>query len=536
MLMRFATTHRSTRLIIEHIMRARIGFAAALLAGIVLPVAACGDKDTPAAATQAESASAPQAADAADDKLPPSQLETQLPPEVRDFVLKPLTGDLDVIIKRRLVRIGVTFNRTFYFLDKGVQRGVTYEYGQLVEERLNKHLKTGADNKVHVVFMPLPRHLLLPALVDGKVDLVAAQIMMRPELQKFVDFTNPTRMNVSEILVTGPGHPPLAAEADLSGRDVFVREKSSYRESLVALNERLQAQGKPAAHIRLAPENLEDDDLLEMVNAGLIPAIVVDDYLANFWKKIFPNITLHESIALRTGGTLAIAIRKNSPQLSQALNKFMGNYGLGTTFGNIVERKYLVNTTYAKGAASEAERKKFMRVVQLFRKYSDQYNLDYLLMAAQAYQESQLNHNARSAVGAVGIMQVMPSTGKELNVGDIRQLEPNIHAGVKYMRVTADTFFKNEPMDSLNKALFTFAAYNAGPGRVRQLRREATKVGLNPNLWFGNVEVIAAERIGRETVTYVANIYKYYVAYRLIVDEMERRTAAKAAVPVTKRK
>jgi membrane-bound lytic murein transglycosylase MltF len=413
---------------------------------------------------------------------------------------------------------------------------VTYEYGQLVEERLNRHFKTGTGNKVHVVFMPLPRHLLLPALVDGKVDLVAAQITITPELQKFVDFTNPTRMNVKEILVTGPGHPPLATVAELSGREVFVREKSSYRESLVALNERLRAEGKPPVEVRLAPENLEDDDLLEMVNAGLIPAIVVDDYLANFWKKIFPSITVHESVAVRTGGTLAVAIRKNSPQLSRALNTFMGKYGLGTAFGNVVERKYLVNTKYAKSAASEAERTKLMRVVQLFRKYSDQYNLDYLLMAAQAYQESQLNQNAKSAVGAVGIMQVMPATGRELNVGDIRQLEPNIHAGVKYMRVTADTFFKNEPMDSLNRGLFTFASYNAGPGRIRQLRREAAKAGLDPNVWFGNVEVIAAERIGRETVTYVANIYKYYVAYRLVVDEAERRAAAKAALKDTEGK
>jgi membrane-bound lytic murein transglycosylase MltF len=489
-----------------------------------------------ASAPQADQASAPQAPDAGDERLPPSQLETRLPPEVRDVVLKPLTGDLDAMVKRRVVRIGVTFNRTFYFLDRGVQRGVTYEYGQLVEERLNKHFKTGTDSKVHVVFMPLPRHLLLPALVDGKVDLVAAQITMAPELQKFVAFTDPTRMNVSEIVVTGPGHPALTAVADLSGRQVFVREKSSYRESLVAVNETLRTQGKAPVDIRVAPENLEDDDLLEMVNAGLIPAIVVDDYLAHFWKKIFPNLTVHDGVAVRTGGTLAVAVRKNSPQLSQALNTFMGNYGLGTAFGNIVERRYLVNTTYAKSAASEAERKKFMKVVQLFRKYGDQYNLDYLLMAAQAYQESQLNQNAKSAVGAVGIMQVMPATGKELNVGDIRQLEPNIHAGVKYMRVTADTFFKNEPMDGLNKALFTFASYNAGPSRVRQLRRQAAQAGLNPNLWFGNVEVIAAERIGRETVTYVANIYKYYVAYRLIVDQTERRAAAKAALPVAKRK
>jgi membrane-bound lytic murein transglycosylase MltF len=258
--------------------------------------------------------------------------------------------------------------------------------------------------------------------------------------------------------------------------------------------------------------------------------MVVDDYLAVFWKKVFPNLIVHDSIALRTGGSLAVAIRKDNPKLLAALNTFMGNYGLGTAFGDRVDRQYLVNTKYAKGATSEEARKKFQAVVDLFRKYSDRYQMDYLLMAAQAYQESELNQNARSPVGAIGIMQIMPATGRLLKVGDIRKLEPNIHAGVKYMRDVRNTYFEKEPMDDLNKALFTFASYNAGPGRIRGLRREAKKRGLNPNVWFGNVEQIASERIGRETVTYVANIFKYYVAYRLVVEENARREAAKAAV------
>jgi membrane-bound lytic murein transglycosylase MltF len=337
-------------------------------------------------------------------------------------------------------------------------------------------------------------------------------------------------MNVSEVVVTGPGAPAIASLEDLSGKEVFAREGSSYHESLVALNAKLQAQGKAPVVIMPAPQNLEDDDLLEMVNAGLLPAIVVDDYIANFWTKVLPNLTIHQNVALRTGGTLAVAIRKNSPQLSSALNAFMGNYGLGTAFGNQIERKYLVSTRYVKGAASEAERKKFLGLVEFFRKYSEQYSMDYLLMAAQGYQESQLNQEARSHVGAIGVMQVMPATGKELNVGDITKTEPNIHAGVKYMRRTMDAYFKDEPIDDLNKALLTFASYNAGPGRIRQLRREAAKQGLDPNVWFGNVEQIASERIGRETVTYVANIYKYYIAYRLVLDENERRAAAKKAV------
>jgi membrane-bound lytic murein transglycosylase MltF len=506
---------------------------AVALVGLAITFTACrGTPKAPAENAPAAAATPPAAKPVAEAEAPlppPPAFETELPEGIRNVLAKPFTGDLDEIVKRRLVRLGVTFNRTFYFVDKGVQRGAVYDYGKFMEERLNTQLKTG-NLKIHVFFVPLPRDMLLPALIEGKVDLVAAQVTVRPELQKFVDFSNPTRMNVSEILVTGPGAPAIASVEDLSGREVFVRKLSPYHASLLALNEKLKAQGKPPVAIQYAPENLEDDDLLEMVNAGLIPAIVVDDYLAAFWKKVFPNLTVHENVAVRTGGTLAIAFRKNSPQLAAALNKFLANYGLGTAFGNDIERRYLVNTRYAKNATSEAERKKFLALVELFRKYSDQYKVDLLLMAAQGYQESQLNQDAKSAVGAIGVMQVMPDTGKELKVGDIKELEANIHAGVKYMRFMMDQYFKDEPMDNLNKGLFTFASYNAGPGRIRQLRKEAEKRGLNPNVWFGNVEQITSERIGRETVTYVSNIYKYYVAYRLVMEQRQRRDAAMAGV------
>jgi membrane-bound lytic murein transglycosylase MltF len=398
-----------------------------------------------------------------------------------------------------------------------------------MEARLNRHFKTGNSNRIFVVFLPLPREILLSALIDGKVDMVAAQVTVTPELRKHVDFSDPTRTNVSQILVTGPGAPTITSVQDLSGKEVFAREQGGYARSLRALNESFRAQGKPPMVIRQSPQGLEDDDLLEMVNAGLIPAIVVDDYLARFWKKIFPHLVVHDSIAFATGGSLAISVRKQSPQLLSALNTFMGKYGLGTAFGNQIERRYLVNTTYVTNATSERGRRKFEAVVDLFRKYGDRYQMDFLLMAAQGFQESELKQEARSRVGAIGVMQIMPATGKMLKVGDITKLEPNIHAGVKFMRDLRDTYFESEPMDDLNKGLFTFAAYNAGPGRVRQLRRIAEQRGLDPNVWFGNVEQIASERIGRETVTYVANIFKYYVAYRLVVEEAERRAAAKAA-------
>jgi len=223
-----------------------------------------------------------------------------------------------------------------------------------------------------------------------------------------------------------------------------------------------------------------------------------------------------------------VAFRKDSPKLRETVNKWIRKHGNGDGFRNVLERRYLKDVKYAKNAATDSERRKLSAVIELFKKYGARYDLDYLLMAAQGYQESTLDQNVKSPVGAVGVMQVMPPTGKELKVGDIHKLEPNIHAGVKYMRFMVDTYFKDEPMTKLNKGLMAFAAYNAGPGRLRQLRSETAKRGLDPNVWFGNVERIASERIGRETVTYVSNIYKYYVTYRLLSAQKNERDAAKA--------
>ena len=171
-------------------------------------------------------------------------------------------------------------------------------------------------------------------------------------------------------------------------------------------------------------------------------------------------------------------------------------------------------------------------IVNLFQKYAKQYDFDWLMVAAQAYQESGLDPSAKSRVGAVGIMQVMPRVAESppISIKQVQRLENNVHAGVKILRHYRDTYFNEPQLDDFNRTLLCFAAYNAGPTRISTLRKRAARQGLNPNVWFGNVEQIASERIGRETVTYVSNIYKYYVAYRLVVEENERRAAAKAAL------
>lgn len=447
-------------------------------------------------------------------------------------IVKPWTGDFDEMIERRMVRVLTVYSKTFYFIDKGIQRGLVYDTFHLFEADLNKKLakarKLGHQHlKVRVVLIPVDRGELLQALTAGKGDIAVANLTITAERQKLVDFSVPTYPDVSELVVSGPASPAVSGVDDLAGKEVFVRRSSSYYESLVALNQRFAAEDKPAVIIKEAPETLEDEDLIEMVNAGLIPLIVVDKHKADFWKQVFPAITVHDAVAVRTGGDIAWAIRKGSPQLKAAIDDFIARHGKGTTTGNVLLARYFKNIKYVKDATSESERRKFLDLVQYFQKYGDQYDVDWLLMAAQGYQESQLDQSVRSRVGAIGVMQVMPPTGRQLGVGNIAETEPNIHAGIKYMRWMIDQYYGKESMTKLDKALFAFASYNAGARRIAQLRKEAEKRGLDPNVWFHNVEYVAAEKIGAETVTYVGNIYKYFIAYDLITKaRMEKAKAA----------
>ncbi|HEY1433798.1 MAG TPA: lytic transglycosylase F [Thermoanaerobaculia bacterium] len=446
---------------------------------------------------------------------------------------KPWTGDLDGMIRRRQIRVLVTYSKTAYFIDRGTQRGIVHDAFKVFEDDLNKELKTG-HLKVNVIFLAVSRDDLIPDLIAGKGDIAAANLTITDGRLAKVDFADPNFKDVSEIVVTGPGSAPIATAEDLSGKEVYVRKSSSFYESLEALNARMAKSGKPPVKVRLAPETLETEDILEMVNAGLVPATIADDYIARFWKQVLPDLTLNAGATLRTGVEIAWAIRKGSPKLAAALNRFLARHPKGSSLRNQLLQKYLKSSKFARRATSPREAAKFRQVVELFRKYCGQYDLDYLLVAAQGYQESRLDQDAKSQVGAIGVMQVMPPTGKEMNVGDIRQLEPNIHAGVKYVRFMMTKYYGNEPMDALNRGLFTFASYNAGPGRIAQMRKLAAQRGLDPNLWFNNVELVVAEKIGRETVTYVSNIYKYYLAYQMVVEQLaEREKALKAIESVT---
>jgi len=441
------------------------------------------------------------------------------------------TGDLDVMAQRRVIRVLVPYSKTLYFVDLGgVQRGISYDFMRAFEDDLNQRLGRG-DLRIHAVFIPVSRDQLIPMLVGGQGDVVAANLTITPDRSRLVDFVTPAATGVREIIVTGPGAPALRSLDDLAGRQVYVRRSSSYYESLTSLNDEFRRRGLAPINLRQAPEHFETEDLMEMANAGLVQTVVADDYLAHFWHRVYPNLEVHEDLILRTDGDIAFAIRKNSPKLKAELDAFTEKHREGTLFGNVTLQRYLQETRWAKNAISAGELQKFNTLVSLFQKYGEQYRINWLLMAAQGYQESELDQTRRSGVGAIGVMQLMPATGKAMQVGDITQLDANIHGGVKYVRFMVDTYYKDEPMDALNKVLFAFASYNAGPERIRSMRKEALAQKLDPNVWFDNVERVAAARIGRETVQYVSNIYKYYIAYSLVQEDVERTLKESAGAP-----
>jgi membrane-bound lytic murein transglycosylase MltF len=435
------------------------------------------------------------------------------------------------MVERRVIRAVVVPSPTFYFLDGPEQRGISYEALKEFEKVVNERLGTG-HLPVYVVIIPVQRDQIIPALVDGVAEIAVANLTITPGRLEQVDFSDPVATGIDQILVTGPTAPPVSSLEDLSGQAIYVRESTAYYENLERLSLSLSAMGKPEIDLRPAPEYLEDEDFLELVDNGVIPWTIVDSHIAEFWDQVFDNISVHYDIAVDSDGELGWAFRKNSPQFAAVVNDFVRDHKKGTLFGNVVINRYLKDARYVLNPLAEEELQRFEDLINLFRQYGEQYDFDFLMVAAQGYQESRLDQSMRSPAGAIGVMQLLPSTASDPNVGipDIHDVENNIHAGTRYLRFIRDRYFSDPGMDAANQTFLSFAAYNAGPARVSQLRAKAEEAGLDPNQWFGNVEVIAAQVIGRETVQYVSNIAKYYLAYSAIVPMIDAKEQRKEGI------
>jgi membrane-bound lytic murein transglycosylase MltF len=429
-------------------------------------------------------------------------------------------GDLEGMVKRRQIRVLVVPSRSGFFYDKGQPHGVYYEAFDEFQRFVNNKYKTG-NLKINVTYLPVRIEQLQQALLQGMGDVIGFPLIITPEREQIALFTTPIYPNVKQVIVTGPRLPHIATLEDLSGKEVYANPLTVYYENLQRLSESLQETGKAPISVKAADPNLNDEDMLEMVNAGLIPATVTINVRANFWAQIFTHLTIHHDIVVKEEGQLAWATREDSPHLRELLDEFVKGHAVGTSFGNTLARRYTQSTKWVKDSTSTEEMAKFHSYVRYFQKYAAEYDFDYLMLVAQGYQESQLDQSRKNPSGAVGIMQVIPknAAAPPISISNVDTAQYNIEAGAKMLRNIADTYFNDPKLDALNKTLMVFASYNAGPNRIARLRKQALTEGLDPNQWFGNVELVVAKDIGQETVQYVSNIYKYYVAYKLTLEK-----------------
>ena len=429
--------------------------------------------------------------------------------------------------KRGVIRVLVIYKKTEYFVVNGQQRGFEYELMEQYERFINKGRKKG---QLHfdVVYIPVPFDRLLSNLMEGRGDVAAAGLTITPARKKKVAFTNPYVDNINEVVVTHKSDTNIRSTDDLSGRIVYVLSGSSYVQHLAALSEKFKKEDKAPIYIVESDPYLATEDILELVNAGIVDLTVADNHMARLWASVLPDIAVHENIAVNTDGEIAWAVRKNNPELLANLNEFLRTHRTGTELGNVLFTRYYENTRWIQNPLSESARDRLEKYHALFQKYANEYKFDWLLVAALAFQESRLNPKKKSPRGAVGLMQVKPSTAKDKNIRikDINKVDNNIHAGVKYLAFLRDRYFSSPKIEPGSRDHFTLAAYNAGPAKVRKMRAKAKEMGLDPNVWFRNVERAAQQMVGSETTRYVANIYKYYLAYTLLNNLNDNKAVA----------
>jgi len=421
------------------------------------------------------------------------------------------TGDLPEMLNRHQLRVLVVPSRSTYFLDKaGQPRGLDYELLKGYERILNRKRKKG-EAPVSVVFIPVTLEELGDALLEGRGDIAGITLIISSRAEEFA-YTTPVIDHISEVIVTRKGGPAISKLEDLSGQEVYVVSGSAQMESMARLNERLKKEGLAPIRVIQAEPYVAHENLLEMIHASMIPAGVVPDVFARLWKRVFKDLVIHEEIPVSTGMKAAWAVRKENPELLASMNAAIASAlkkkknVFERNFNQYFKRTHWITNPFSKGS-------KF-QLSSHFERESTAFGMDWLQLMAQGFQESSLNQKAKSPYGAVGIMQVLPSTAKWLGVHNYMELEGNVHAGAKYMARLMARYAKDPNISKEDRFFLALASYNAGPGRVGKYRKRAVKLGYDANRWFGNVEKVALRSGNLETVMYVRNILNYTMAYK----------------------
>lgn len=432
-------------------------------------------------------------------------------------------------VARRLLTVLIPYDRTRFFIHKGEPRGFEYDLVQQFEKFFNDNRAEDSE-PLQTIFVPVPFAQLVDLLANGRGDIAAGGLTVTPERAARVEFSASYMDGVRELVVANSTAEIGNDLASLAGRRMVVVRGSSYVSHLHQVNLNMAAQGLDPITIVEAPISIMSEDLLELVHAGAISMTVVDEHIAQLWQSVLDGLLVTE-IAIAEGNEVAWALSPDlDPSIKDAINQFLTDAKRGTMLGNVLFNRYFQDTDWIRNPLGPEAISEVSRYRPLFSKYADEFGLDWKLIAAVAFQESGFDPAAESAAGAVGLMQVLPSTAEEVGVTDLSTPDNQIAAGTRYLASLLKNFRAEdiEEFEAINLAL---AAYNAGPARLARLRTStADELNLNPNAWFFNVERAAARDVGLETVRYVANVNKYRLAYELGETILSARALDKPSI------
>ncbi|PMG32542.1 lytic transglycosylase F [Vibrio breoganii] len=440
--------------------------------------------------------------------------------ELSPLLSNTYTGDYKTLKDKGVVRALVSADLGFYYVEGGRPKGIIAEQLHHFEMNLKK-----AHPFMRVKIIPVARDELFDALNEGYGDIAVANLTITERREKIIDFSTPILKGVNELFLTSDKVEEITTFSQASGMEVWIRASSSYFESIQVLNRKLSSNGLTPVRVNFIQENLQDIELIEMVNQGLIPATIIDSHKAQLWVNVMENVQVHEQLPLRTDGQIAWALRHDSPEFKKVINSYLKTAKGGTLLGNVIYGKYLQDTRWLTRALNPKKMERLANLSKLFERYGQEYQIDWVMLSAQAFQESGLDNSKVSHRGAVGIMQVLPATARDpyINIPNIKPVENNIHAGTKYLRFIHDRYFSDPDIEANDKVYFSLASYNAGPAKIRRMRALAKKQGFDHNVWFNNVEIVARRNIGREPVQYVANINRYYTIYKQLGEIQDQR-------------
>ncbi len=439
-----------------------------------------------------------------------------------DQIAEPYIGNLKTVLEKNYLRVLTSKNSFDYFIHNGRHGGYQYEMVKAFTKHLNEKYRNG-NGKLAIRFelLPVRNDQMIPMLLAGKGDIIAARLTKTEQRASQVRFTIPYR-TVDELLIAHRDFPPLNQFEDLSGARIAVRRSTSYYESLLLANTKLLGESLAPIEIETVDERLETEAVLALVAAGRFSLTVADSVVADTAVVIHPELRVVSSIKLREAGKLAWATHPQGVALQKELNAFLPRFRQGSLLGNMAVKKYFEHAGQWRLRVGTSEGNRLSAYDEIIKKYASQYGFDWRLMAALAYQESGFKQSAMNPSGATGMFQIKPETAREpyINIPDIageKNTANNIHAGIKYLAWIKGRYFDNlEEMSEPERIRMSLAAYNAGPRTLLRARTRAREMGLDPNRWFQHVEMALLSMHKTEAVKYVSEINQHYISYVLL--------------------